>query len=131
MHGLYRSRRMARNRLSPLRLSPLPYSRISSNSSFPAPHRGQTQSSGRRRNGVPGSTSLSGSPTSGSYTYAHTMHWYLAIAAPLFRLSGTGGIISPATKEPQHRRGDLVGMVRTADAAAGGQAPPLGLRGPP
>src|SRR3990172_766610 len=109
---------------------PPPYSRISSNSSFPAPHRGQTQSSGRRRNGVPGSTPLAGSPTSGSYTYAQTMHRYLAIAELLLGLSGTGGMISIATKEPQHRRGDLVGMVRPADAAAGAQAPPLGFREP-
>src|SRR3990172_6667237 len=125
MHRLYRSRRMARNRLSSL-----PYSRISSNSSFPAPHGGQTQSSGRRRNGVTGSPPLAGSPTSGSYTYAQTMHRYLAIAELLLGLSGTGGMISIATKEPQHRRGDLVGMVRPADAAAGAQAPPLGFREP-
>src|SRR3990172_9630617 len=90
MHGLYRSRRMARNRLSPL-----PYSRISSNSSFPAPHRGQTQSSGRRRNRVPRSTPLSGSPTSGSYTYAHTMHRYLAIAAPLSDYREREGLYPP------------------------------------
>src|SRR3990172_2243491 len=48
----------------------------------------------------------------------------------LFGLSGTGGIISPATKEPQYRRSDLVGMVRPADAAAGEQAPPLSFREP-
>ena len=36
--------------------------------SFSAPHTGQTQSSGRSSNEVPGSTPLSGSPFSGSYT---------------------------------------------------------------
>ncbi len=40
----------------------------SSNSSFPAPHTGHTQSSGISSNAVPGAMSFSGSPTSGSYS---------------------------------------------------------------
>src|SRR4030042_1150418 len=63
---------------------------ISSNSSFPTPHRGQTQSSGRAGNGVPGFTPLSGSPTAGSYTYAHTMHLHLVFLAIAVLLSGDG-----------------------------------------
>jgi hypothetical protein len=37
-----------------------------SNSSFPAPHSGHTQSSGTSSNGVPGSTPLFWSPLTGS-----------------------------------------------------------------
>jgi len=40
----------------------------SENSSLPAPHSGQIQSSGKFSNAVPGSTPLSGSPIAGSYT---------------------------------------------------------------
>src|SRR4030066_2492408 len=63
---------------------------ISSNSSFPTPHRGQIQSSGRAENGVPGFPPLSGSPTAGSYTYAHTMHIHLVFLAIAMLLSGDG-----------------------------------------
>ena len=38
------------------------------NWSFPTPQMGQTQSSGRSSNAVPGAIPLSGSPTAGSYS---------------------------------------------------------------
>jgi len=47
-------------------LKPGSQSSTGSNSSLSTPHSGQTQSSGRSSNAVPGSMSLSGSPTSGS-----------------------------------------------------------------
>src|SRR4030065_1370074 len=63
---------------------------ISSNSSSPPPRGGPTPSSGRAENGVPGFTPLSGSPTAGSYTYAHTMHLHLVFLAIAVLLSGDG-----------------------------------------
>lgn len=51
---------------------------IFSNISLPTPHCGHTQSSGRSSNAVPGLI-LGESPTSGSYTYPHTVHRYFII----------------------------------------------------
>ena len=51
----------------------------SENSSFPTPHTGQTKSSGRSSNAVPGSMPLSGSPTAGSYSQPHVSHTYFFI----------------------------------------------------
>jgi hypothetical protein len=52
--------------LKPLGQRPGSQSSNGSNSSLPTPQSGQTQSSGRSANAVPGSTPLSGSPASGS-----------------------------------------------------------------
>ena len=55
------------------------------NTSFPIPQIGQTQSSGRSSNAVPGAIPLSGSPTSGSYTYPHGSQTYFCILySPFF-----------------------------------------------
>jgi len=43
------------------------------------PQSGHTQSSGISSNAVPGAMPLSGSPTSGSYTYPHVSHTYFFI----------------------------------------------------
>ena len=49
------------------------------NWSFPTPHIGHTQSSGKSSNRVPGAIPPSGSPTSGSYTQSHTSQTYFSI----------------------------------------------------
>ena len=49
------------------------------NWSLPTPQSGQTQSSGRDSNGVPGAMPCSSSPTAGSYSYPHTSQMYFAI----------------------------------------------------
>ena len=49
------------------------------NSSFPTLQSGQTQSSGMFSKAVPGSTPLSGSPATGSYSYPQTSHTYFFI----------------------------------------------------
>ena len=46
---------------------------------LPTPQRGQTQSSGKSSNDVPGSIPLFGSPSSGSYVYPHAVQMYLSI----------------------------------------------------
>ena len=51
----------------------------SSNSSLPTPQSGQTQSSGRSSKAVPAAMPLSGSPTAGSYSHAHTVQRYFFI----------------------------------------------------
>ena len=48
-------------------------------SSLPTPQSGHTQSSGRSSNAVPGAMPLSGSPTSGSYTYPQVSQTYFFI----------------------------------------------------
>src|SRR4030067_866731 len=104
-----------------------PPSLLSSISSFPPPHRGQIQSSGRAENGVPGFTPLSGSPTAGSYTYAHTMHLHLVFLAIAMLLPGDGECTDyivpvewPATGHPPCPLPDLLqfvlsGAAQTAD----------------
>lgn len=60
------------------------YSWIFSNSDLGAPQAGQTQSSGRFSNGVPGLTPATGSPSAGSYTYPQTLQIHLSTeASPL------------------------------------------------
>ena len=54
------------------------------NSSFPTPHSGHTQSSGRSSKAVPGSIPLSGSPSSGSYTYPQGPHSYFCMLSTSF-----------------------------------------------
>lgn len=48
----------------------------STNTLLSMPQIGHTQSSGISSNAVPGAIPLSGSPTSGSYTYPHGSHTY-------------------------------------------------------
>ena len=52
-----------------------------SNMSLPTPQMGQVQSSGISAKGVPGAMPLSGSPTSGSYSYPQGPHTYFLISA--------------------------------------------------
>jgi hypothetical protein len=49
-----------------------------------APQTGQTQSSGMSSKAVPGTTSLAGSPTDGSYSYRHTSHVYFSKGTSIF-----------------------------------------------
>lgn len=49
------------------------------NNSFPTPHNGHFQSSGSSSKGVPGAIPLSGSPSSGLYSYPQTSQIYLSI----------------------------------------------------
>jgi hypothetical protein len=58
-----------------------PFGYSGANSSFPTPHWGQTQSSGRLSNGVPGLIPASGSPMVGSYTHPHALHTYRFMVA--------------------------------------------------
>ncbi len=58
----------------------------STNTSFPIPQIGHTQSSGISSNAVPGAMPLSGSPSSGSYTHIHMVHIHISsLFLPPFR----------------------------------------------
>lgn len=54
--------------------------------SFPSPHTGHTQSSGKSSNGVPGFTPAFSFPNFGLYIYLHCVHSYLWLADPFSAL---------------------------------------------
>ncbi len=64
---------------------------IISKLSLPTPQVGQVHVSGISSKGVPGAIPLSGSPTAGSYTQSHGVHFHLLMQVPLHRkIMGSG-----------------------------------------